>query len=434
MACLRRSCGVMGLSLIAAEACLAGVLRVPEDYPSVLAAVDASTTGDSVLVGPGTWTDKDTRVVSIGGSLKTFTSCGFLKGGITLIGIAGVDVTVIDAQSSGIGFVVPFVFANYVGETVTLQDLTVTGGANGGSAILGDTSGQLVVRSCAVSDNASLGAARAIGLYRCDLLLEDSEVSFNVSTATAGVYAVDCDLQILRCRFEGNQGQAVELSTFPGNTDTVVIQDCEFIGNRMSVDGAAVGLVDPYSVQIERNLFLRNVNTSLMGAGLWVYDSFGTIRYNTFAYDSTRNGAAAGLLFAYFSGDVSNNTFVGCHADPASYGSAVYGGGAPGLNFSNNLFSDCTGAAAVAVYAPLPGSCNGFWNNEGGIGDYVPSVTDLFLDPIFCDVPNLDFTLDAHSPYAAGNVGCGQIGALGVGCGGVAVEAMTWGRIKTLYR
>ena len=73
MAGLRRSSGVMGLSLIAAEACLAGVIRVPEDYPSVLAALDASAAGDSVLVAAGTWTDTATRVVLIGGSGKTFT-------------------------------------------------------------------------------------------------------------------------------------------------------------------------------------------------------------------------------------------------------------------------------------------------------------------------------------------------------------------------
>jgi hypothetical protein len=288
---------------------------------------------------------------------------------------------------------------------------------------------------CSLNDIVSLGFAGALVVGRCDLLLRDSEVSFNASGGTAGVYAVDCDIEILRCRFEGNQGFAVTTSSSSMSSDTAVIEDCEFIGNRMALGGAAVSLVDPYSVQVERNLFLGNVNTAFDGGGLWVTDSFGTIRYNTFAYDSTYGGAG-GLLFFDFNGDVSNNTFIGCHADPASVGSAIVGMGASGIfNFSNNLIVDCTGASAIAVFAPLPGSCNGFWNNQGGVGDYVPSPTDLFLDPRFCDVPNLDFTLDAHSPYAAGNnAGCGQIGALDVGCGSVAVKAMTWGRVKTLYR
>jgi hypothetical protein len=226
----------------------------------------------------------------------------------------------------------------------------------------------------------------------------------------------------------------------PLNSYTVTIQDCEFVGNRTGLAGASVSLGNPHTVQVERNLFLRNVNTAADGAGLLVYDSFGTIRHNTFAYDSTYGpaGGAAGLMFADFHGDVSNNTFMGCHVDPMTYGSAIIGMGATGIfSFSNNLFVGCTGAGAVAVFEgyTLPGSCNGFWNNEGGVGTYVPSSTDLFLDPRFCDIPNLDFTLDANSPYAPGNnATCGQIGAFGVGCGSVAVEFMSWGRVKTLYR
>ncbi|MGQ0722570.1 MAG: right-handed parallel beta-helix repeat-containing protein [Candidatus Eiseniibacteriota bacterium] len=317
-----------------------------------------------------------------------------------------------------------------------MESLSITGAASAGSGVFADNAGRLVLRACGVSGITSSGHSGAVEVQNCDLLLEDCEASFNVSGGAAGVYAVDCSIEILRCRFEGNQGRAVELSG-TGNNDSAVILDCEFIDNRMSVDGAAVGLVDPYTVQVERNLFLRNVNTSDTGGGLWVTYSFGTIRYNTFAYDSTYgNGGAAGLLFGFFNGDVSNNTFVGCHAPATTTGSAVVGMGSAGIfNFSNNLFVNCTGAAAIGIFAPLPGSCNGFWNNEGGVGDYIPSATDVFLDPRFCDAPSLDFTLDAQSPYAAGNnTTCGQVGAFGVGCGSVAVRAMTWGQLKTLYR
>jgi hypothetical protein len=57
-------------------------------------------------------------------------------------------------------------------------------------------------------------------------------------------------------------------------------------------------------------------------------------------------------------------------------------------------------------------------------------------DPEFCDVPVLDFTLDSISPCAPGNSppGCSLIGALDVGCGPIAIEATTWGQIKSTYR
>ncbi|MGQ0722375.1 MAG: right-handed parallel beta-helix repeat-containing protein [Candidatus Eiseniibacteriota bacterium] len=444
---MRRS-AVPVLAAIQALPGFAGTLRVPEDYPSVLAAVDAAVSGDSVVVGPGTWTDKETRIVFLGGSPVTITGCGFLKGGISVIG-AGVDVTTVDAGRTGAGLVIPFTFANYLGEEVMLQGLTIAGAGATGKAVSGKDAGRLVIRSCRLNETATsqVGGA-AIGLDRCDLLLEDSEISFNDSPAVAGVYASNSDIQILRCRFEGNQGRVVELVGPPTNRrNTAVILDSEFVGNRMT-SGPGVSVVDFQSVQIERNLFLRNVANPGAHAGLGVGNGlpgglFGTVRFNTFAYDSAYGGGngsgATGLVFSGFNGDISYNTFIGCHADPASIGSAILGEWTNGgiFNFSNNIIAGCTGAGAVAFYSgsSFPGSCNGFWDNEGGIGDYVPAATDLFLDPRFCDPSNLDFALDANSPYAAGNSAtCGQIGAFGVGCGSVAVQATTWGRLKSLYR
>jgi hypothetical protein len=85
----------------------------------------------------------------------------------------------------------------------------------------------------------------------------------------------------------------------------------------------------------------------------------------------------------------------------------------------------------------LSGACNALWNNAmGDFGlDWVAFPTDIFADPLFCDPMYLDFTLDDGSPCAPGGTpGCGQIGAHGVGCGVVSVEAASWGKIKSLYR
>jgi hypothetical protein len=420
----------------------AGVLRVPEDYSSVLAAVDAAASGDSILVGPGTWLDKEARIVLIGGSPKTFTSCGFLKGGVTVLGV-GADATIIDAGASGSGFVTPFVFANYPGEEATLERLTIAGAANFGTGAFADNAGRLVIRACRLNGMTNPGPQGAgLALDRCGLLLEDSEVSFNTSTAVAGVYAVFSDIQILRCRFEGNQGACVQAFGSPnGPRETAQILDCDFVENQ-----GGVGLNDFYSVTVERSRFVRNVivggGGTLLVRGTCFGSAFGSIRENVFAYDSTAAGiygstAPAGLDAGCFYGPISNNTFVGCHLDGGGDGAAVVAGnlGSQVVQFDHNLITGSTGGGGAYLLGTVVGSCNAFWDNEGGNGVYTPFPTDLFLDPLFCDLPNLDFTLDAHSPYAPGNnPTCGQIGALGVGCGSVAVKAMTWGRVKTLYR
>lgn len=86
--------------------------------------------------------------------------------------------------------------------------------------------------------------------------------------------------------------------------------------------------------------------------------------------------------------------------------------------------------------------CSDIYSNGG---DYVSCIAGLngvdgnfSADPRFCNRAGKDFGLDADSPCLPGNhpdgSDCGLIGALPQGCGGHAVEPLTWGAIKTLYR
>jgi hypothetical protein len=67
------------------------VLRVPADYPTIQAGVDAASPGDTVLVAPGTYADHQVRPVE-GGVAR---SCVFLKGGVVLRSEGGSTVTTI---------------------------------------------------------------------------------------------------------------------------------------------------------------------------------------------------------------------------------------------------------------------------------------------------------------------------------------------------
>lgn len=146
--------------MIDARATQAAVIRVPEDSPSVLAGIDAAVAGDVVLVGPGTWTDRDTRLVPIGGDPRPFTCCGFLKGGVSVIGRDGPDATIIDAGVVGPGFVIGFIFANSSQEA-WIEGFTITGAGINGGAIFGDDVLRLTIRSCKAVKN-SLGHGTAI--------------------------------------------------------------------------------------------------------------------------------------------------------------------------------------------------------------------------------------------------------------------------------
>jgi hypothetical protein len=101
-----------------------------------------------------------------------------------------------------------------------------------------------------------------------------------------------------------------------------------------------------------------------------------------------------------------------------------------------NVVVECSSPALRGD--PTNAGCNLMWGMEAPYSSTWPEEfieNDLVGDPQFCDPENLDFTLQSSSPAAAQNSPtCGQIGAFGVGCGSVSVEATTWGRLKATFR
>jgi hypothetical protein len=108
------------------------------------------------------------------------------------------------------------------------------------------------------------------------------------------------------------------------------------------------------------------------------------------------------------------------------------------VQFRNNIVSGSTGngAAVRAGGATVIDGCNVYWQNAGGdVTGLSISSTSRVTDPLYCDPTVGDFTVFDTSPcLPANSAGCGQIGALGRGCGSVSVEARSWGRIKEDYR
>ncbi len=447
-------CSIVGFLMTAGGAAHAAVIRVPEDHPRIYEAIDAASEGDSVLVAPGLWTDRDSRLIPVGGDPRLMTACGFLKRGVAVIGTGGPDATIVDAGEVGPGFVSAFIFANSSG-MATLQGFTIHGaGVNAHAVIALDTQG-LIIKDCNVSGNDLPGTGSAIYLNPGDLVIEDSKVSFNVvdDGPASGIFLDGRNLTIRRCRFEGNVGLPVTAGpTFPGG-GSALIEDSIFIGN--SATGAAPSAVDlgaHSTAVVQRCQFIANRSFDSVGGhrtgALYVaYPGSATIAFNTFAFDSAMGLAnyPAGLYVICIGPvDIRSNTFYRCFTEGASFsgGSAATIGGLP-TEFHQNVIAGSGGEAGIHIpwdmnQAPFNHSCNVFWNNENG--DYHYSAgedppPDIVEDPQLCDPEVLDFTVAASSPCAPENSpGCGLIGAWPVGCGSISVEGMSWGRIKELYR
>jgi hypothetical protein len=93
------------------------------------------------------------------------------------------------------------------------------------------------------------------------------------------------------------------------------------------------------------------------------------------------------------------------------------------------------GQTSILAGLPLAVTHNDF---AGGAYIDVPGdsvFANISEDPLFCDPASLDYTLEDCSPCVGAAHDGGDIGAFGVGCECIiAVEGVSWGRIKNLYR
>lgn len=139
--------GILGIRPVSA-----GTYSVPGDFATIQAAVDVAAAGDTVLVGAGTWTGETRTVVSCTHTLS-FHSVIFLKRGITVIGTAGRDATILDAGSGTTGTPQAIMLTNQSGPACRVQGFTLTGGLSGVAHGCADT--PLEVVACRITGNAN---------------------------------------------------------------------------------------------------------------------------------------------------------------------------------------------------------------------------------------------------------------------------------------
>ena len=262
------------------------------------------------------------------------------------------------------------------------------------------------------------------------------------------------------CDFTGNTALGHGGGAFCDSTSSPTLTDCDFQSNTAGIGGgmSCVGnssptvtnctfsdnykggiYTDSSSPTFDGCLFLDN--TAKHGAGAYCYLSLSTftdcIFYGNYASGTGSDGGA--VVCDYADIGLVNCTFSDNGADE--------GGGSVHCWNSDPVLTNCiiafsTSGPAVdcdeGTESPVLTCCDLFGNAGGDwvgcISDQAGISNNMSADPLFCDRPGGDFTIDAASPCAdAHSPVCGLIGALDVGCDS-PVEAKSWGSIKAMYR
>jgi hypothetical protein len=386
------------------------------DAPTVQAGIDSSVTGDTVLVHPGTYVE----------------NLNFSGKDIVLKSASGPETTILD----GSGTPGPVIRLEN-GETsgAIIEGLTITGGtvipSNGGGIYCRRT--YPIIRFNIIRNNTgnSAGGIRLIGGTLGEAVIEGNVIEENHSENLGG------GIYILRM--------------------SVTIRDNMIVRNYSPDDGGGISarlgtsnVIDNTRVVIEENVFLENVAGD-KGGGLYLYTwniSEFIVERNLFLRNeaklriSNSTGAGGGLYAEDARGSLRNNTFVG----NISRDRKECGGGAIGLSINVGTFrveynilafnQDC-GIACINAYGARVGP-NLLWANEGGdLGSSDRACPAewaslmMITNPFFCNPGADDYTVAENSSA----LGTDVMGAFSEpGCGPVAVERTTWGRIKARYR
>jgi hypothetical protein len=340
----------------------ATVIQVPADYPTIQAAIDAASAGDTVLVAPGTYVEH----ISI-----------YAKE-ITVESSAGPETTTIDGNTDGR---VVYIYA-LADQSPVLRGFTITNGYTtydgGGVMVAGGPA--LIEGNRIVANFAPMGAG--ISAYSSGATIQDNIVDANHTIGSGG------------------GGGGIYVSAI----GAVKIIKNVITGNYAAGDGGGIDLFSAGSVTVDRNIIVGNQGVS--GGGISLGNSTtATVSNNLVAGNTAAIGG--GVWWHVEAGLLVNNTIVG---NGANDGPAIHTSGRSGSTFVNNVLAGSTELPLFACDATYwdPGNApvithNDAWNTDGPVyggncGGLTGTSGNVSVDPGFVDPVGEDYHLRADSP------------------------------------
>ena len=375
----------------------ASVIRVPSQYPTIQAGINAASSGDTVLVAEGTYT---------GGGNKNID---FLGKAITVTSQNGPDSTIIDCEDDGRGFY----FHSNEDTNSVLSGFTITNGNTGNGGGISCESSSPGISNCVFSGNFAGGGG---GVF-CDNsspIFENCIIRENSADYRGGgIFLHDCDTNptFSQCIITGNStpGYSYGGGGICGYGGSATISNC-IISENFTDDEGGGGICIEGNCQMTISFCVISSNTAAQyGGGIYCFKSNSIIENCIIEGNTAFNG---GGIFCN-SWQAPSPTIINC---TVSRNSADNSGG--GIFYVD--------AEADILNTIVEGNVNGgihlsgvqgeitygdFFNNEGGNftgnvppglgeivtvnanGDSCDVFYNIFEDPLFEDPMSGNFQI-----------------------------------------
>jgi hypothetical protein len=433
----------------------ARIIRVPSELGTLQSAIDAADAGDEVLVAPGTYRGAGNKNLDLHQMDITVRSEG------------GAEVTVIDCEGSGRGFVLYGGFTR----SAVIEGFTIVNGngsdegVGGGGMVIGG--GSPTIRNCVFRNNRAIssvfagGGGGGIACHGSSAMIEgcvfiQNTVDIAPGAVGGGLASHESTPFIRGCEFidnvavgsgGGGGGVYVHLiAPHPG----VTIENCDFIRNHantggggvvtgsMIIDcvidgntaGGAAGMGVLFS-EITRCTIRGNVsgllgggvelggsrmidcvitnNTAIQGGGVAAVGGSGSTIEDCLITDNVAE-VGGGLFCSSREPTVVQGCTFARNRAPEASGLAFYALERISHQVDNTIVTHGFGGPAIECLgiASVNLTCTDLFGNEGGdwtgcIAGQVGTLGNFSADPRLCSSDKENFTLAANSPCLPGN-------------------------------
>lgn len=251
--------------------------HVPNQYPTIQAAINAASDGDTVLVANGTYYENIT-----------------LKDGVQVRG-AGADVTTIDGGRAG-----SVVTAIGVGPDTVLDRFTITnGGGSSGGGIYLDGGSPVITNNVVTQNRLGYSGSSGGGIYAyfSSATITHNTISNNSAEDGGGIYVTN---------WPSSSGPMPDIeynniygnNSFAGGGIYLQISSPTVRGNTIAANTASAGggiAANHSSSLIANNIIVSNSAGKYGGGGIWATNNSSPVIVSNTVVDNTASGSGTGI-------------------------------------------------------------------------------------------------------------------------------------------